>query len=185
LDTDLGALILLRAIDGLAKRRQTVHGRLPTGESNIGIHEPTQRVPHVSKRSRRLHQSTEREGARKETRRGGNERNDRRCLAVACRKPRQLPLTPHDCPPRGEHIAKARTESAQLVLLAAIESHALHVVAEPYQTVAKISLGSLLAEIQGDECLPDQMRHPVTCQRVDNGYPDYIAGNYEAMLTKV
>src|SRR6185436_14378609 len=49
LDTDLGALILMRAIDGRAKSRQTVRGRLPTGESNIGIHEPAQRVPHVSK----------------------------------------------------------------------------------------------------------------------------------------
>src|SRR5207253_9823152 len=124
--------------DCLVETGQAVGGGLPAGEAYIGGDEPGQRIAHIPKRTRRLHQAAQRERTREKAGRCHNEWDDDRDLTIARREPGELSLSANDGPRIGKDGGKAHAEAGQLIKLTAVECHTLDVVSKSHQVVAEV-----------------------------------------------
>src|SRR3954447_7407348 len=135
------------------KARQSICRCFPTGEAHISGDEPRQSVAHVSERACRLHESAQWKTARKVSRCCHDEGHHHRDLSVAGGEPREPSLSADDGPRVREDGREAVAKAAERTGLAIVKRHALPVVPESGEAIAKIRLEALLCEVQRDEGL--------------------------------
>ena len=75
------------------------------------------------------------------------------------------------------HILEPLAKAAELVRLAAVQGHALGVLAEADEAEPEVGLVPLPVEVQPDERAAEPVGQPGAADRVQNGHPDHVAGN--------
>ena len=91
----------------------------------------------------------------------------------------------HDAPPVPHHGSEALAEAAELVGLAAVEGHALGVLAEADEAKAEVGFVSLLVEAQPDQGASDPVGEPGADDGVDESRPHHVARHSDGGATQV
>src|SRR5262245_48125559 len=142
--------LLLTVDDRVVKPGQTVHSRFPGGDAGIQVDEPAECLLDLTECMRDLDQAPHLNGAREETRRGYQEGEYHGDLVISDGEEVQVLLPPHDRPPVGKDLRETPTQPPHLILFAAVQRHALHVLAETHQVEAEVSFEALLVEVKTD-----------------------------------
>ena len=181
LDARSSGIEALRPIDGGVEAGEPVQHRLPVGDLRIGLDEEGERALHLTEGGGDLHQAAEHHGAGEIERAHDDERENDGDLRVAGGQECQ-PLGPlHDAVPIADDAGKAVAKPLLLRRLAGEQRHLLGVLAQAHQREAEIGFIALLVEIEFDQRMADEMRHPGADDGVDQRRPDQIAGNVEGL----
>src|SRR5439155_19068561 len=129
-DATVGGRLHTHALEGPPEASEPLHHRAPVGDVRVRGHDEAQRVLHLPEGGSGLDESAEGDRTLEEARGRHDEGEDNRRLAIAGGEPRQSLLLTHDAPPVPHHGSEALAEAAELVGLAAVEGHALGVLAE-------------------------------------------------------
>ena len=81
----------------------------------------------------------------------------------------------HELPPVADHRGEALAQAAELLALAAVQRHALAVLAQAHQRKAEIGLEALLVEVEADQRPADEVGEDGADDRVDQRDPDQVA----------
>ncbi len=117
-----------RAVEG----RETFDLGAPRREGGVVVDDPGHRALHLAERIDDAHQPAELHLAREIAGGGDDDGEDNRHLRIAGDQRVELLGPPHDAQPVLDHVDEAAAQLLLLLLLAAVEGDALHVLAQAH-----------------------------------------------------
>src|SRR5262249_2623415 len=152
--------LLMHRFERALEAGEPLDHRGPGGDLLVGLHEEAEGVLHLLKSLGRLHESAQAELAPEY---GGwcqNGRYDPRSEPVGGGEVGHPLLPQHDAPPVLYHRLEPLAKAAELVGLAAVERHALGVLAKAHEAESEVGLVSLPIEVQLDQRAAEPAGHP-------------------------
>ena len=164
------------------KAGQTQGGGLPRRQAAVVADEPTQRLLHLAKGGRDLHQFPQLNGAAEVARRRHQHRKHHRCLAIARVEPGVAFLHPEQAHEVVEHQPEARLQRGALDCCTSVEGNGFAVFAHAHQVVAKVGFVALLRKVERGHGFADPVADQAARQGVGQGHPHHEAGEGEGVF---